>query len=234
MHSILLTVLFAATSSSSKKSSSSAGTFLLWVVFLAFIFIAWRFFIRPRSQQAQKQRALLQELEPGDEVLTGAGIFGTVVSVQDDRVTIETAPGTYLTVLRSTIARRTSPVTDDGSDLSTDGHHDHVPGYFDDAADTDDDDADHLHDERVHDGNQLHGGDRRDGDRRDGDLREGDYVQDEAHDSEASEDSAHEHHEGEPTGTPRDADHDHQARAGDGQDHEPERRDDGGGRGTRP
>ena len=64
------------------------------------------FFIRPRSQQARRQRETLMELSAGDEVLTGAGIFGTVLDVESDRVTLETAPGTRITVLRSTIARR--------------------------------------------------------------------------------------------------------------------------------
>ena len=53
------------------------------------------------------------ELSAGDEVLTGAGIFGTVLDVEADRVTLETAPGTRITVLRSTIARRiTDPATE--------------------------------------------------------------------------------------------------------------------------
>jgi len=64
------------------------------------------FFIRPRSQAARRQRDTLMELSAGDEVLTGAGIFGTVLDVEPDRVTLETAPGTRITVLRSTIARR--------------------------------------------------------------------------------------------------------------------------------
>jgi preprotein translocase subunit YajC len=157
MPTILFTALVAATKS---KSNSSAGTLLLWVVFIAFIFIAWRFFFRPRSQQAQNQRALLQALEPGDEVLTGSGIFGTVVSVEEDRVTIETAPGTHITVLRSTIARRTSPVRESDADMSLDGSHDHVPGYFDDVPVEDDDrDVDKVHGEHEADGEHSeHGG----------------------------------------------------------------------------
>ena len=48
----------------------------------------------------------MELVDAGDEVLTGAGIFGTVLDVEADRVTLETAPGTRITVLRSTIARR--------------------------------------------------------------------------------------------------------------------------------
>lgn len=103
------TVLFAlewAKSSTPAKASagSSIGSLLFIVVLFA---LAYVFFLRPRSQAARRQRETLMELSAGDEVLTGSGIFGTVLDVEPDRVTLETAPGTRITVVRSTIARRT-------------------------------------------------------------------------------------------------------------------------------
>jgi preprotein translocase subunit YajC len=98
-----LAVLAASSSSKSTSSGSSAFSLLFLVVIFA---VGYMFFIRPRSQQARRQRDTLMELSAGDEVLTGAGIFGTVLDVESDRVTLETAPGTRITVLRSTIARR--------------------------------------------------------------------------------------------------------------------------------
>lgn len=108
-----LAVLLAATSNS--KTTQSAGSSAFSLIFILIIGLAAYFlFIRPRSQAARRQRETLMELGPGEEVLTGAGIFGTVLDVQDDRVTIETAPGTRITVLRSTIARRLTPPTESG------------------------------------------------------------------------------------------------------------------------
>jgi preprotein translocase YajC subunit len=73
---------------------------------VAIVLLVYVFFLRPRSQQARRQRETLQQVSVGDEVLTGAGIFGRILDVEADRITIETAPGTRITVLRSTIARR--------------------------------------------------------------------------------------------------------------------------------
>ncbi len=99
------TALLAAGSSSSK--TNTGGSSALSLVFLVVIFaVAYFAFLRPRSQAARRQRETLTELNAGDEVLTGAGIFGRVLDVESDRVTIETAPGTRITVLRSTIARK--------------------------------------------------------------------------------------------------------------------------------
>jgi len=95
--------ILAKTTPAAKPSSSATGTliFLVVIFFAAYIFI-----LRPRTQAARRQRDTLMELNQGDEVLTASGIFGTVLDVRDDRVVLETAPGTQVTVLRSTIARR--------------------------------------------------------------------------------------------------------------------------------
>ncbi|HZU80613.1 MAG TPA: preprotein translocase subunit YajC [Acidimicrobiales bacterium] len=110
MHA-LAAVLIAATSKSNTSSGSSAIS-LIYILLIGLA--AYFFFIRPRSRQARQQRETLQEIGPGDEILTGAGIFGTVLDVAADRVTIETAPGTRITILRSTIARRIEPQVADG------------------------------------------------------------------------------------------------------------------------
>src|SRR5579863_3425561 len=106
-----LAVLLAASSSKNTTSGGSATASLLFIVII--FGAGYFFFIRPRSQAARRQRDTLMEIGVGDEVLTAAGIFGRVLDVEPDRVTLETAPGTRITVLRSTIARRiTDPATE--------------------------------------------------------------------------------------------------------------------------
>jgi preprotein translocase subunit YajC len=104
IHFPVLATLLAGSSSSSSKSTGGSPVFFIFILVLfgAMYFL----FLRPRSQQAKRQREEMQTLSVGDEVLTGAGIFGTVLSVEGDRVELETAPGSRVTVLRSTIARR--------------------------------------------------------------------------------------------------------------------------------
>jgi len=106
----VVTALLAASSSSSKNSGNALVSLLPLILIFG---LAYVFFLRPRSQAARRQRETLMELSAGDEVLTGSGIFGRVLDVEGDRVTIETAPGTRITVLRSTIARKINPVEED-------------------------------------------------------------------------------------------------------------------------
>jgi preprotein translocase subunit YajC len=60
------------------------------------------------QQQQDQQRAA----EVGDEIMTTAGIFGTIVDEDEDEgtVIVEIAPGTQIKMIRAGIARR---VTED-------------------------------------------------------------------------------------------------------------------------
>ncbi len=136
------TILIAAASKSTTPSGSSNIVFIL--VLIVIFFFIYRFFMRPRQRAAQAQRDTLMTLEPGDEVLTGAGIFGTVQHIQDDRVTLWTGTGSTITVLRRTIARKLDEhETEDG------GSEDHDPDHHDTWDDDDSAELDRAHNEHV-------------------------------------------------------------------------------------
>lgn len=145
------------------------------------------FFIRPRSQQARRQRDTLMELSAGDEVLTGAGIFGTVLDVESDRVTLETAPGTRITVLRSTIARR---ITDPAVETPSWDEHD-------------DDEAHGAYQEYEHDEDDQHDV-HEDSDDVDGADEDSEHEEHEEHEegTEPADEGAEVHDEAEPDGAP--------------------------------
>jgi len=64
---------------------------------------------RKRRRDAQEMQAKLQ---PGAEVMTQHGIYGTLISIDDEKneAIIETTPGTRLRVHRQTVARVIDPV----------------------------------------------------------------------------------------------------------------------------
>jgi preprotein translocase subunit YajC len=118
MHIAAIATLIAATST--KPTTNSAGSIIFLVIVFALLFVMYRTFMRPRQRAAQAQRDTLITLEPGDEVLTGAGIFGTVQHVQGDRVTLWTGTGSTITVLKRTIVRK---IEEDDADYEADTEH---------------------------------------------------------------------------------------------------------------
>ena len=97
---------------------------LLAGLLVVMIFFTWR-----SSKKRKAEAETLQtKLVPGAEIMTQHGIFGTLVSIDDDsnEAIIETTPGTKLRVHRQTIVRVVedeAPVSEDeveGDDASAD------------------------------------------------------------------------------------------------------------------
>jgi preprotein translocase subunit YajC len=64
--------------------------------------------IRPQSQRRRAQMQMQSDVEVGDEIVTTAGIYGTITDIDDDFgiVTVEVAPNTDIRMARAAIAQR--------------------------------------------------------------------------------------------------------------------------------
>lgn len=117
------------------------------VILVLLVGVMWFMSNRSRKQQ-QKAQEFRSNLKPGDEVMTGSGLFGTVVAVEDDTVTLESSPGTQTRWLKAAIAKLIEPpaVDEEAEDSEDDDE------YDDDSADYEyDDEDDELDDIEVPD-----------------------------------------------------------------------------------
>jgi preprotein translocase subunit YajC len=71
--------------------------------------------IRPSKNRQRQQAALIAAVAPGSQIMTTAGIFGTVVDRDEEYVRIEIAPGTVITMLPAGIAKIIEPGPSDTS-----------------------------------------------------------------------------------------------------------------------
>jgi len=76
-----------------------------YVLFMAALVVLW--FLLTRNARAQRRQVaeFQADVKVGDEVIITAGIFGTVRSVSEDRVELEIAEGTVITVARQVVVR---------------------------------------------------------------------------------------------------------------------------------
>jgi preprotein translocase subunit YajC len=74
------------------------------LLFMGFIF--YFLIIRPQRVRARQQENLLKTLKKGDKVVTGSGIIGTVVAVNDKSISIRSAD-TKLEILKSAVSEVT-------------------------------------------------------------------------------------------------------------------------------
>lgn len=76
--------------------------------------------MRPARNRQKQQQQLMSALAPGAQIMTTAGLFGTVITVDDDEITLEVAPGVVLRMVKAAVARVIDPVDNEIDDRPLD------------------------------------------------------------------------------------------------------------------
>jgi preprotein translocase subunit YajC len=75
----------------------------LFPLILMFV-ILYFLIIRPQTKRAKEQKAMIDALQKGDEVVTGGGTAGRITKVGDAFVTVEIAPNVEVHVQKQAVA----------------------------------------------------------------------------------------------------------------------------------
>jgi len=79
---------------------------------LAILGLMWALLVRPQQRRVREHQAFVAGVQVGDDVITTAGLFGTVTALDDERARLLVAPGVELTIARQALGRR-QPTSDD-------------------------------------------------------------------------------------------------------------------------
>ncbi|VWX51345.1 preprotein translocase subunit YajC [Novosphingobium sp. 9U] len=85
-------------------ANAAPPAWLSYLPFVAMGLIFWFLIMRPQMKQQKEQKAKLEGIKKGDEVLTGGGFVGRVISVDENYVNVEIAQGVRVKAVKSTIA----------------------------------------------------------------------------------------------------------------------------------
>jgi preprotein translocase subunit YajC len=83
-----------------------SGFFLILILIFGLMYFVM---IRPQRQQQRRHQEMLANLKVGDEVITAGGIYGDVVGVEPDRVSLEIAEDIEVEVARRAISSIVAP-----------------------------------------------------------------------------------------------------------------------------
>jgi preprotein translocase subunit YajC len=78
--------------------------------------LMWVLLILPQQRRMRQHQAVVASLEPGDEVVTAGGVYGTITSVDEETLAVEVAPGITLRILRSAVTQRVAPIDETAAD----------------------------------------------------------------------------------------------------------------------
>jgi preprotein translocase subunit YajC len=91
---------------------------VLPLVGIALLF--WFLMIRPAQRRQREVRQMQSSLSVGDEVMLTSGIYGVLQSLEDERVSVQVAPGVVVEVARGAVGARVAPTTDSSTGTTTD------------------------------------------------------------------------------------------------------------------
>jgi preprotein translocase subunit YajC len=84
----------------------SLGT-LLPILLIGVVF--YLLIMRPARNRQRKQAEMMSALSPGARVMTTAGVYGTLVAIDEDDAEIEIAPGVVIRVVKAAIGKVIEP-----------------------------------------------------------------------------------------------------------------------------
>ena len=96
----MLESAFAQTAQSPAGPSTLVSLAPLILVFVVFYFLL----IRPQQKKAKEHREMLEKIKKNDEVMTSGGIYGKVIALNENIITLEVAPNVRIRVNRAQIS----------------------------------------------------------------------------------------------------------------------------------
>jgi preprotein translocase subunit YajC len=88
--------------------AQSDGSWVTLLIMLALMMVFFYFFlVRPQRKRQQEHQALIESLRRGDEVITIGGIYGKIVKIEKDYITLQVnEEGTTMRVLKESISQK--------------------------------------------------------------------------------------------------------------------------------
>jgi preprotein translocase subunit YajC len=85
-------------------AQAAPDAFMQMVPLVMILAVFYFLLIRPQQQKAKEHDNFVKALKKGEMVVTASGVFGRIVDLKDDEVTLEIAPNVRIRHERSKIA----------------------------------------------------------------------------------------------------------------------------------
>jgi preprotein translocase subunit YajC len=133
------TELTALTQLAAQKSNPLVTLLPVILIGVVFYFLLFR----PQRRRQQQQQQMQRQIEPGQRVMTTAGMLADVVAVEDDAVVLEIAPGVEVRFVKAAIGQVIPDDEEEDEDIEDEDHteEEEVPESAEASAEADDEGA---------------------------------------------------------------------------------------------
>lgn len=89
-----------------EAAAGQAGGGIIQLVMMVGLFaVIWFLMIRPQQKRVKEHRAMVEALGKGDEVMTGGGLMGRIIALDEHAVDLEIAKNTIVRIQRNFITQ---------------------------------------------------------------------------------------------------------------------------------
>lgn len=88
-----------AAQTTSQQPESAFSLVMIVGIFVLFYFLM----LRPQNKRAKAQRALIESVKKGDEIITASGLLGKVNSMDDQYIKLGIAEGVEVTIQKAAV-----------------------------------------------------------------------------------------------------------------------------------
>ena len=86
------------------QSGAAGGGFESMILILLMFGVLYFMMIRPQMKRAKEQKAMIEALQKGDEVITAGGLLGRITRLSEGYITLEIANNVEVQVQRPAIS----------------------------------------------------------------------------------------------------------------------------------
>ena len=96
---------FISVAYAQSADAASGRAFFQFIPLILILGVFWFLIIRPQQKKQKEHQRMVDSLRKGDKVVTNGGIFGNIVKVGDDRLTLEIASKVQIQLERHQVSR---------------------------------------------------------------------------------------------------------------------------------
>lgn len=95
--------MFISNAYAQAAAPAGAGGLMSFLPIILMFVVLYFLMIRPQMKRQKEQKAMIEALAKGDEVVTAGGLVGKVTKVSDAYVTLEVAEGTEIVLQKASV-----------------------------------------------------------------------------------------------------------------------------------
>jgi len=106
---IIFTLPFLTLTGCATQGSGSSSLLPGMIPFILIFVLFYFLILRPQQKQSRELKEMKSNLKRGDNILTSGGIYGKVVNVNEDVLSVEIAKGINIKMTRSGVSTIVNP-----------------------------------------------------------------------------------------------------------------------------